>query len=376
MNYTSAGDAGGQALIALVQGVPAGLRLSKDQAESDLRRCLSGYGNPTNPVCYVEIESGVYGRNTTGAPVAFLVFGEAQPEENAPAQGALLRPGRGDLAAVLKTAADSVDAVAARLDSCDEAACVVAASVARELLAELGVEVGSFVTRIGEETLSEQDILAQLEEYCALDIEFSAVRCPSQRATEAMVAQLEAARGAGQTLGGTFQIVVDGLLPGVGSFADRRKRLNSQIGAALFALPGVVGVEFGAGFALAQEKGPACHDAVLVSPVAGFTRASNYAGGLEDGLTSGEQLIVTVAVAPPASAGAPKETVNLDTLQLDYAANSAGPVCTVPGIAVAAEAEVAFVLANAYLEQFGSANMTDIRAAVDSYIARLNRTAR
>ncbi len=378
MDYTTAGDAGGQALIALVQGVPAGLRLSKEQIESDLRRCLSGYGTSSRSLCYVEIVSGARGRNTTGAPVAFLVYGDDSQKESADVvvAGAVPRPGRGDLAAVLKTDADSVEAVTSRLDSCDEAACVVAASVARELLAELGVEVGSQVIRIGMEALSEQEICSSLDEYNALEVEFSPLRCPSQRATEAMLAQVNTALAAGQTLGGTFQVIARDLLPGLGGFAERRKRLTAQLAAALFSLPGVVGVEFGDGFAAAAEKGPDFHDAVVMSAAGGFSRASNHAGGLEDGLTSGETLVITVAVAPPASAGQPQETVNLDTLKRDYAFDATAPVCTVPGIAVAAEAEVAFVLANAYLDQFGGSNMTDMRAAVDSYTHRLKMAAR
>ena len=177
-------------------------------------------------------------------------------------------------------------------------------------------------------------------------------------------------------MGGSWQEIAEGLVRGVGGCENRGKGVTAQLAAGLFSMPGVVAVEFGHGVSAAQDKGPACYDAILLSASSGFTRASNANGGLEDGMTSGEQLVITVTVAPPASAGTPKETVNLDTLQLDHASNAHGPVCTVPGIAVAAEAEVAFVLANAYLEQFGSANMTDIRAAVESYTARLSRAAR
>ena len=399
MDYITAGDARGQALLAVVQDVPAGLRLVNEQVESDLRRCLMGYKVPASDLRYVEIESGVQDGNTTGAPIAFLIYGDADssadegqcfPECGEGADGsralnaspfsavqaAVPRPGRGDLAAVLKTAADSVTAVADRLDAPDQAACVVAASVAREFLAQLGVEVFSFVSRIGSAALSDEAIRSYSHDFSALDTEFSAVRCPDQRTSDEMVACIECARSAGKTLGGTFQIVATGLLPGLGCFAQRRQRLNAQLATALFSLPQVVAVEFGRGSALAESEGPACHDAVLVSPSQGFSRASNYAGGIEDGLTSGEPLLISVSLAPAAPTGAGKESVNLDTLQLEQAKCAGAPVCVVPGAAVAAEAEVAFVLANAYLKQFGNANMTDICASVAAYADRLRRAAR
>ena len=393
MDYTTAGDARGQALVAVVQDVPAGLRLVNEQVESDLRRCLMGYKVPASDLRYVEIESGVQDGNTTGAPIAFLIYGDADssagegqclPEGGegfgaatfSAVQAAVPRPGRGDLAAVLKTAADSVTAVADRLDAPDQAACVVAASVAREFLAQLGVEVVSFTLRIGSAALSDEAIRSYSHDFSALDTEFSAVRCPDQRTSDEMVACIERARSAGKTLGGTFQIVATGLLPGLGCFAQRRQRLNAQLAAALFSLPQVVAVEFGRGSALAESEGPACHDAVLVSPSQGFSRASNYAGGIEDGLTSGEPLLISVSLAPSAPTSAGKESVNLDTLQLEQAKCVGAPVCVVPGAAVAAEAEVAFVLANAYLKQFGNANMTDICASVAAYADRLRRAAR
>ena len=385
MEYTTAADVSGQALVAIVQGVPAGLRLSKELAESDLKRCLAGYQAPANAFCYVEIESGLYGRNTSGSPVSFLVYGDASGADEAEAlaadssakKSAVPRPGRGDLPAVLKTAADSVTAVTGRLDAYDEAACVVAASLPRELLAQLGVEVFSFVSRIGAAALSPSDVSFQISNYSAIDTEFSPVRCPDKRISQEMEICLNEAREQGETLGGSFQIVVTGLLPGVGDFAQRRNRLTARLAAVLFSLTGVVAVEFGDGCGLAQSSGPACHDAVLVSPLQGFSRASNHAGGIEDGVTSGEKMLITVSVAPCAATAAGIESVNLDTLQRERSsAGAAAPVCIVPGVAVAAEAEVAFVLANAYLEQFGNANMTDICANVAAYSERLRRAAR
>lgn len=390
MDYITAGDANGQALVALVQGIPAGLRLIGSQVESDLHRCLQGYGAPAGAYRYVEIESGLCGCTTSGAPVAFLVYGDdASSDEGGAAEGcvgeagaslageapfAIPRPGRGDLAAVLKTAADAVETVTTRLDAYDQAACVVAASVPREFLAQLGVEISSFVSGIGSACMSSSS--ARGGGYSALDVEFSPVRCPDKHVSDEMVACIEQAQAQGKTLGGTFQVVATGVLPGLGDYAQRSRRLNARLAAALFSLPDVVAVAFGDGHELACEQGPDCHDAVLASASQGFSRASNHAGGLEDGLTSGEPLLMSVSVAPCAPTRAGQDSVDFDTLQFVRAASEHAPTCVVPGVAVAAEAEVAFVLANAYLEQFGDANMADIGSAVAAYADRLKRAAR
>lgn len=397
MKCTTAGDAQGQALVAIVHDVPAGLRLSQEQVESDLRRCLSGYQVPSGAFCYVEIESGIYQGTTLGAPVAFLIYGDANSfsQENAENEsvdrrasstsGSLLggylqesvpRPGRGDLVAMLKTAADSVAPVVERLDAYDQVASVVAASLAREFLAQLKVEVASFVTRIGTVALSDSQIRAYSQKLSPLTTEFSPVRCPDEQLSSEMTACVEEAQEKGITLGGTFQIVVTGLLPGLGDFAQRHERLHAQLAAALFSLPSVVAVEFGEGSALATSEGPFCHDAIALNATTGFYRSSNHAGGVEDGLTSGELLLISVSVAPCAPTGAGGESVHLDTLESCHTAWENAPSCVVPGVAVAAEAEVAFVLANAYFKQFGSANMTDICSSVTTYAERLKRAAR
>ncbi len=395
MNCTTAGDAQGQALVAIVHDVPAGLRLLQEQVESDLRRCLSGYQVPSGAFCYVEIESGLYQGTTSGAPVAFLIYGDTNAlshdtAKNLPCNKNMSSrvlldiytresvpcPGRGDLAAMLKTAADSVAPAVERLAARDQVASVVAASLAREFLAQLGVEVASFVTRIGTAFLSDVQIGRYSQKLSPLTTEFSSVRCPDEQLSREMNACVEQAQEKGVTLGGTFQLVVTGLLPGLGDFAQRYQRLNAQLAAALFSLPDVVAVDFGAGSALAASEGPCCHDAIVVDTSKGFSRSSNYAGGLEDGLTSGELLLISVSVAPCAPTPAGGESVHLDTLEPYQASCKNAPTCVVPGVAVAAEAEVAFVLANAYFKQFGSANMTDICSSVAAYTDRLKRAAR
>ena len=177
-------------------------------------------------------------------------------------------------------------------------------------------------------------------------------------------------------LGGTFRVVVRGLVPGVGGYASRDERLSSRIGAALFSIPAIKGVEFGLGFEASHLPGSQVHDQIELDRGNGFTRASNNAGGLEGGMTTGMPLIVTCAMKPIPTLGSPLQTIDLDTLEPASASTERSDVCAVPACAVVAESEIAFELANAYLEKFGHDNMTDIRAAIAAYNQRLRTAAK
>lgn len=390
MHYITAGESHGPALTAIVDGVPAGLKISLRQIDSDLARRQSGYGRGGRQAIekdHAEILSGVRFGRTNGAPIALQIrnkdwenwtermaaFGDA-PEglvrEVTP------RPGHADLVGALKTNTDDCRNILERASARETAARVAAAGIARELLADLGVEIFSYVTRIGSAAFAEDDPMTAAPDYKPLDIETSDVRCPDENATEAMKAAIDAAREAGESLGGTFRVVVTGLLPGIGGYATPSERLTARIGAALFSIPAIKGVEFGKGFAAAASVGSEVHDPIIQNPKDGFSRASNNAGGLEGGMTTGMPLIVTAAMKPIPTLANPLTTVNMDTLEPEEASKERSDVCAVAACAVVAESEVAFVLANAYLERFGDANMTDIRAAVKAYRQRIKTMSR
>lgn len=390
MHYITAGESHGPALTAIVDGVPAGLKISLRQIDSDLARRQSGYGRGGRQAIekdHAEILSGVRFGRTNGAPIALQIrnkdwenwtermaaFGDA-PEglvrEVTP------RPGHADLVGALKTNTDDCRNILERASARETAARVAAAGIARELLADLGVEIFSYVTRIGSAAFAEDDPMTAAPDYKPLDIETSDVRCPDEDATEAMKAAIDAAREAGESLGGTFRVVVTGLLPGIGGYATPSERLTARIGAALFSIPAIKGVEFGKGFAAAASVGSEVHDPIIQNPKDGFSRASNNAGGLEGGMTTGMPLIVTAAMKPIPTLANPLTTVNMDTLEPEEASKERSDVCAVAACAVVAESEVAFVLANAYLERFGDANMTDIRAAVKAYRQRIKTMSR
>lgn len=390
MQYMTAGESHGPQLTAIVDGVPAGLRISEESINADLARRQSGYGRGGRQLIekdQVRIVSGVRFGRTIGSPITLVVenrdwanwtdrmavFGDAPLDlhrETTP------RPGHADLVGVLKINSDDCRDVLERASARETAARVAAAGIARELLADLGVDVFSYVTSIGQAALSEADPMLDAPDYKPLEIELSDVRCPNEAASDAMRAEIDKAREAGESLGGTFRVVARGIVPGLGGYATAGERMTSRIAAGLFSIPAIKGVEFGLGFQAAKLPGSHVHDEIKLDPSAGFTRASNNAGGLEGGMTTGMPLIVTCAMKPIPTLMNPLQTVDLDTLEPVEASKERSDVCAVPACAVVAEGEVAFALANAYLEKFGHDNMADIRANIAAYKERLKTASR
>lgn len=390
MQYITAGESHGPLLTAIVTGVPAGLKVSDTQINADLERRQSGYGRGGRQAIEtdtVRIVSGMRFGKTLGTPIALQV--ENKDWENWQEQMALTtaapsdlvrevtpRPGHADLVGALKTNTEDCRDILERASARETAARVAAAGVAREFLAELGVEILSYVNRIGSVELQEDDPMISAPDYKPLDIETSEVRCPDDETTEAMKEEIDKAREAGESLGGTFRVVATGLVPGLGGYAESSERLTSQLGSALFSIPAIKGVEFGIGFEAAKRVGSQVHDPIIHSKKQGFSRSTNNAGGLEGGMSTGLPLIATVAMKPIPTLSNPLSTVNMDTLEVEEASKERSDVCAVPACAVVAEGEVAFVLARAYLKKFGADTMVDIKAAIKAYKQRLKTRSR
>ena len=390
MDYITAGESHGPALTAIVSGVPAGLKINEANINSDLARRQSGYGRGGRQKIErdtVQITAGIRFGKTLGSPITLAienkdwknwqdrmsVFGNAP--ENLQRE-VTPRPGHADLVGALKTNTEDCRDILERASARETAARVAAAGIARELLADLGVEIFSYVTSIGDVHLNEEDPLMAAPDYKPLDIEMSEVRCPDKDVSEQMKQAIDAAQEAGESLGGTFRVVATGLVPGLGSYAQAKDRLTSRIGAALFSIPAIKGVEFGLGFEAANRVGSQVHDSIINNKKSGFLRTSNNAGGLEGGMSTGMPLIVSAAMKPIPTLKNPLQTVNLDTLEPAEASKERSDVCAVPACAVVAEAELAFVLANAYLEAFGCTNMTDLKANLKAYKQRLRVMSR
>lgn len=390
MRYMTAGESHGPQLTAIVDGIPAGLRISEDSINADLARRQAGYGRGGRQAIehdVVHITSGVRFGRTLGSPISLVIANRdwenwrdaMAPFSDAPeglVREVTPRPGHADLVGVLKINSDDCRDVLERASARETAARVAAAGIARELLADLGVEVFSYVTSIGSVALQESDEVRTAPAYKPLEIELSEVRCPDPQVSEAMKAEIDAAREAGESLGGTFRVVATGLVPGLGGYATADDRLTSRVAAALFSIPAIKGVEFGLGFEASRRVGSQVHDPITLNTGVGFMRASNNAGGLEGGMSTGLPLVATCAMKPIPTLMNPLGTINLDTLEPAQASKERSDVCAVPAAAVVAEAEMAFALAQAYLDKFGHDNMADIRASLASYKQRLKTVSR
>lgn len=393
MKYLIAGESHGSALSAIIEGVPAGLGISERHINADLERRQGGYGRGARQKIekdHVRITAGIRFGKTMGSPVCMIienkdaihhvddmaVFGKPPLDIK---KHVVPRPGHADLAGVLKFNAADCSDIAEQASARNTAAVVAAASIAREFLSEMGVEVFSYVNAIGTQSMQEDNFLLDAPDYKPLDIETSELRCPSPEATQRMKDEIDAAREHKDSLGGTFRVIVRGLVPGLGGTGCSDNRLTAQLGSAIFGIPALRSLDFGLGRASASLPGSRVHDPITRSHATGeweFTRTSNNAGGLEGGLTTGMPLILTCAMKPIPTLMQPLASVNLETLEADEACVIRSDVCAVPAAAIVAESRVAFVLANAYIQKFGGDCMIDCKAALEHYRARLRTMAR
>ncbi|MCE5204362.1 MAG: chorismate synthase [Coriobacteriales bacterium] len=383
MHYTTAGESHGKALVSVVSDVPAGIRLDSHRIDADLARRQKGYGRGGRMAIESDravILSGVRFGRTIGSPVAMTIgnrdwdnWTDVMATSGDGARAAKVtspRPGHADLAGVLRNNTDDVRDVLERASARETAARVAAGAVAKALLGHVGVGVASFVVRIGDVALDSEPEPEAVDFEAA---EVSDVSCPDPVVSARMRDAIDAARSAGESLGGVFVVAATGLVPGLGGYAEASQRLDARLGAAVLSIPAIKGVEFGDGFAAAARVGSAVHDPILFEPGRGIVRPSNHAGGLEGGMTNGQTLVVRAAMKPIPTLMRPLASVDLATGEPVDAAKERSDVCAVPAAAVVAEAEVAMVLADAYTQAFGVRSVDDILEALEAYRARLPR---
>jgi len=383
MRYTTAGESHGRALSAIVSHVPAGIPVSPDDIDVDLARRQGGYGRGGRQrieTDRVSILSGVRFGRTIGSPVSLgvanrdwdnwldimSVTGQAPDGVRVTAP----RPGHADLAGVLKIDSHDTRDILERASARETAARVAAGGIAKAFLRALGVEVTSYVQSIGSVGLPE-DFDPALVDGSAVTA--SALSCPDAEATEAMKVLIDSARADGESLGGVFVVMASGLVPGLGTYAEPDRRVDAGLSAALMSIPAIKGVEIGDGFRAAGVVGSLAHDAIFHSDERGYFRNTNRAGGVEGGMTNGELLVVRAAMKPIPTLMRPLPSVDIDSHEAIDASRERSDVCAVPAAAVVGEAEVAFVLARAYMDKFGSDTLSDILAARDAYLARIAR---
>ena len=372
LRFLTAGESHGRALVATIEGLPAGLSIDEEYINAQMARRQFGYGRGGRMQIEqdrAEIVSGAIRGETIGAPVALWIGNRDhrtdEPDITRP------RPGHTDLVGALKYGFDEVRRVLERSSARETAARVAVGAVCRRLLEEFGVQLMSHVTEIGGEVMHSRP--ARWEDIPAL-AEASAVRCVDPEAEARMKAAVDAAGERGDTLGGVFEVVVLGLPPGLGTYVHWDRKLDARLAAALISINAVKGVEFGLGFEVARTPGSRAHDEIFYDPSRGFYRQTNRSGGIEGGTTSGDPLVVRAAMKPLSTLRTPLRSVDLRTKEVVEAVVVRSDVCAVPAAGVIGEAMVAYVLADAFLEKFGGDAMAHIRRAYEQFVHEARRS--
>jgi chorismate synthase len=397
LRYLTAGESHGPALVTIVEGVPAGVPVTTGAVAAELARRRLGHGRGMRmrfEADRVELLGGIRHGRTMGSPVAIEVHNSewpkwteamapdppSDPEAARTGKGVPLtrpRPGHADLTGMQKYGFDEIRPVLERASARETAARVAAGVVAKALLAEAGITVVSHVTRLGAETTEEGFVPGPAD----LDrIDASPVRCLDPDASARMVEHVDAAKAAGDTLGGVFEVVVHGLPPGLGSYVQWDRKLDARLAAALMSIQAIKAVEVGDGFDTAATPGSRAHDEI--EPAAGAEiepgepprRRTNRSGGIEGGMSTGEVLRVRAAMKPLSTLVKALDTVDLVTGEPAKAVVQRSDVTAVPAAAVVGESAVALVLADALLEKTGGDSVPEVVRNLEGYLAGIGLT--
>jgi chorismate synthase len=388
LRWLTAGESHGPALVAILEGVLAGVRVTTDDLREELARRRAGYGRGARmsfEADEVELTGGVRHGLTIGAPVAVRVGNSEWPKWETvmsadPVDADTLaglgraapltrpRPGHADLVGMQKYGLDDARPVLERASARETAARVALGAVAKALLTQVAdVAVVSHVVSIGSVALPD-GIVPDAGDLATIDAD--PVRCADPATSADMVAEIDAARGDGDTLGGVVEVVVHGLPPGLGSHVHWDRRLDARLAAALMGIQAIKGVEVGDGFATARRRGSAAHDEIEHG-TDGLRRRTGRAGGTEGGMSTGEVLRVRAAMKPISTVPRALDTVDVATGEPAKAINQRSDVCAVPAAGVVAEAMVALVLADVLMEKFGGDAVEETRRNLEAYLKAL-----
>ncbi|MCC5576980.1 chorismate synthase [Microtetraspora sp. AC03309] len=388
MRWLTAGESHGPELVAILEGLPAGVEVTTADLDEALRRRRLGYGRGARMKFEqdaVSVVGGVRHGRTLGSPVAVRIGNTEWPKWETvmaadPVDPALLegqarnaprsrpRPGHADLAGMQKYGFDDARPVLDRASARETAARVALGQVARNFLKQaLGVEIVSHVVSIGGAAAPE-GVIPEPKDLAAIDED--PVRCFDPAASAAMVAEIDKAHKDGDTLGGVVEVVAYGLPPGLGGYAQWDRRLDARLAGALMGIQAIKGVAVGDGFETARRPGSRAHDEIVNTPE-GVRRVTNRAGGIEGGMTNGEPLRVSAAMKPISTVPRALATVDVVTGEAAKAHHERSDVCAVPAAAIVAEAMVALVLADTAIEKFGGDSVEEVARNLSGYLSSL-----
>jgi len=383
LRFLTAGESHGRTLVVIVDGLPAGLTVDVDAITRDLRRRQGGYGRGRRMAIEsdrADIVAGVRAGETLGGPVSMLIenrdwpnwqytmrsTAEAPPDAGGARRAPVTRPrpGHADLAAGAKYERDDLRDILERASARETAARVAAGALARQLLLKAGIRISSHVFRIASIALPENATVTFAQAAALADD--APLRVVDSALEQQMIAEIDRAREAGDTLGGAFEVIATGVPVGLGSHVQWDRKLDGRLAQALMSIPAIKPVGVGVGPEAATRPGSRVHDEIVLGGerVTGLARPTNNAGGLEGGVTNGEDLRVSAYMKPISTLMKPLRSVDLATMEESPAAIERSDVCAVPAAAVVGEAMVALVLADALLERFGGDSMAAIGRAM------------
>lgn len=386
LSYLTSGESHGARLTAIMDGFPSGVKLAVEKIDFQLARRQKGYGRGGRmkiEIDRVKIISGVRGGISLGSPITLDIDNKDWPnwsesmstEPTGKRKSKPLtrpRPGHADLAGAIKYHQYDLRNVLERASARETAARVALGALARQLLEHFQIDFASHVVRIGPVSLDAAYDLKDLNQVREIT-ENSPVRCLDGQLGEQMVKAIDNAQRDGDSLGGVAEVIIRGLPVGLGGFSQGSKRLDSRLAGAVVSIPSVKGVEFGRGFECSVLRGSEVQDEIFYngqdnSPRKGFYRLTNHAGGLEGGMTNGEDIVFRAAVKPVSTLAKPLTSVDLKTREKVKAIFERADVCVVPAVAVIAENIAALVLVEAFLEKFGSDNLSEIETNYKNFL--------
>ncbi|WP_203332779.1 chorismate synthase [Planococcus beigongshangi] len=384
MRYLTAGESHGPQLTAIIEGLPAGMPLTADMINKELKRRQGGHGRGRRMQIEkdtVEIVSGVRHGKTLGSPVALVVKNDdwkhwtnimgiepIEETDEVKRQISRPRPGHADLNGGMKYGHRDLRNVLERSSARETTVRVAVGAVAKQLLSQLGIEMVSHVTEIGGIKVDPKSFAGKSAAEIRELVEKDAVYCADPSVTQQMTDLIDETKKNGDSIGGTVEVIVEGMPPGIGSYVHYDRKLDAKIAASVMSINAFKGVEFGIGFEMARKPGSQVHDEILWTEEAGYTRNSNNLGGFEGGMTTGMPIVVRGVMKPIPTLYKPLQSVDIETKEPFQASIERSDSCAVPAASIVAEHVVAWEVANALLEQFDADQLPRLKANIADYL--------
>lgn len=381
LRYITSGESHGKCLTAIIEGIPSNVKLNIDEINLEMKKRQSGYGRGGRMKIEsdkVEILSGVRGGVTIGSPISIQIANKDYENwtkymdpvgniDNDSKKVSHVRPGHADLVGTLKYDFDDARNVLERSSARETASRVAVGAICKQLLKKFNIEFISHVTQIGEAKIDDiKDF-----EYIKDNVDISPVRCIDKNIEKLMINEIDKAKENKDTLGGVIEVRVKNVPPGLGSYVHFDKKIDAHLAMNLMGIQAIKGVEIGIGFDVSSSMGSEVMDEIYYDEDCGIHRKTNRLGGIEGGMTTGDDIIIRCAMKPIPTLYKPLNSINIDTLENYKATVERSDTCAVPACSVVCENVVAFVILQFFLEKFGKDNIKDIKRNYDSYIERL-----